>query len=76
MSNWIISTRKKVKEPSTHHLWSNHGVWNIVLTLHNKATGKTIRHRQTLKTSNLALAIRRRDKILHQLYTTYGREEF
>lgn len=74
MSDWIVSTRRKTKDSPTHHLCRVAGVWYIALTLINKDTYQTTRHRQSLRTKDLAVAMSRRDKVLAAVYATYGEE--
>lgn len=75
MSNWTITTRKPIKDNPNHHLWLNRKTWWIVLTMYNKDTHQTTRHRQSLRTGDLIIAKKRRDKVLASLYAKFGKEE-
>ena len=48
-----------------HHLWLNNGTWWVSYTLHWGFRKK--RHRKSLKTSSLEVAIERRDLLLEHI---------
>ena len=50
---------------SLHHLWCNNGTWWVHYTLHFDHRKRRIR--RSLKTSDLAEAVRRRDKLLAEI---------
>ena len=75
MSNWTVTVRRKNEMKPTHHLWLNRNIWWLVISLYNKETRKTMRHRQSLRTEDQAVAIKRRDKVLQALYAAYGKKE-
>ena len=75
MSNWTVTVRRKNEMKPTHHLWLNRNIWWLVISLYNKETRKTMRHRQSLRTEDQAVAIKRRDKVPQALYAAYGKEE-
>ncbi len=50
---------------SLHHLWCNNGTWWVHYTLHFDHRKRRIR--RSLKTSNLAEAVRRRDELLAEI---------
>ena len=75
MSNWTVTVRRKNEMKPTHHLWLNRNIWWLVISLYNKETRKTMRHSQSLRTEDQAVAIKRRDKVLQALYAAYGKEE-
>ena len=75
MSNWTVTVRRKNEMKPTHHLWLNRNIWWLVISLYNKETRKTMRHRQSLRTEDQAVAIKRRDKVLQALYAASGQEE-
>lgn len=75
MSNWTVTVRRKNEMKPTHHLWLNRNIWWLVISLYNKETRKTMRHRQSLRTEDQAVAIKRRDKVLQALYAAYRKEE-
>ena len=75
MSNWTVTVRRKNEMKPTHHLWLNRNIWWLVISLYNKETRKTMRHRQSLRTEDQAVAIKRRDNVLQALYAAYGKEE-
>jgi hypothetical protein len=59
------------QENRLHHLWNNNGTWWIHYTLHfADYTAKRIR--QSLKTSELEEAIRRRDEIINRSLAQAG----
>lgn len=49
-----------------HHLWRNHRTWWIHFTL-NTADGRIRRVRQSLHTSDLDEAVKRRDRLFLEL---------
>ncbi len=57
-----LSIRVQGENP-LHHLWNNNGTWWIHYTIHPDACTKA-RIRRSLRTSDLATAIQRRDDIL------------
>jgi ligand-binding sensor domain-containing protein len=50
---------------SLHHLWCNNGTWWVHYTLHFDHRKRRIR--RSLKTSDLAEAVRRRDELLAEI---------
>ena len=58
----ILSRRQKTTGPN-HHLWNNHGTWWFHGTEH-RPDGTAVRIRVNLRTSELTVALRKRDKIL------------
>ena len=48
-----------------HHLWNNRGVWWCHFTVHQKSKSKRMRF--SLKTEDIDIARRRRDKIFSDL---------
>ena len=48
-----------------HHLWCNNGTWWVHYTLHFDHRKRRIR--RSLKTSDLAEAVRRRDELLAEI---------
>ena len=58
----VISRRQKAAGPD-HHLWDNHGTWWLHCTIH-LPDGTSERVRVNLRTTDLASARLRRDKIL------------
>jgi ligand-binding sensor domain-containing protein len=56
---------------SLHHLWCNNGTWWVHYTLHFDHRKRRIR--RSLKTSDLAEAVRRRDELLAEI--TIGGED-
>ncbi len=69
----LVATLATLKQPTAslrvnpanrnHHLWNNHGVWWIHLTLHLPDFTK-LRVRRSLRTANLELARILRDRFL------------
>ena len=50
---------------SLHHLWCNNGTWWVHYTLHFDHRKRRIR--RSLKTNDLAEAVRRRDELLAEI---------
>jgi hypothetical protein len=50
---------------SLHHLWCNNGTWWVHYTLHFDHRKRRIR--RSLKTGDLAEAVRRRDELLAEI---------
>lgn len=48
-----------------HNLWNNRGVWTLTMSLTDGVTSK--RYRVSLKTKDVSVARRRRDRILAAL---------
>ena len=65
-----LATRRTGSNPD-HHLWNNHGTWWCYFTLRS-AMGETKRHRISLRTHDLEIARRRRDRILNDLHAKSG----
>lgn len=67
MARGFLSTRGDDGNP-LHHLWNNNGTWWVHYTLHWDHKARRIR--RSLKTSERATAIARRD----ELFARIGRE--
>lgn len=51
------------KDNPNHHIWLNRGVWWCHFTVHQNAESKRIRF--SLKTTDVEVARKRRDKIIY-----------
>lgn len=59
-------TMKDTNQPNeNHHLWSNRGVWWIVLTFSDEKTSIRIRH--SLRTKDVEKARARRDRVMRAI---------
>jgi hypothetical protein len=54
-----------------HHLWNNHGTWFVTYTLLN-GPFKSLRRRESLGTSDVAVARERRDALFAHLAAHAG----
>jgi hypothetical protein len=57
-----------------HHLWNNHGTWWTHFTVHTPDQRKR-RVRRSLRTSDLTVAIARRDALLSALASSWSDAE-
>jgi hypothetical protein len=65
-----LVTRRTDTNPN-HHLWNNNGTWWIRFTLRSTA-GESIRPAYSLKTADLDVARRKRDRILAAIEAKSG----
>jgi hypothetical protein len=65
-----LSIRVHAENP-LHHLWNNHGTWWVHFTVHTPDQRKR-RIRRSLRTSDPAVAIVRRDTLLAALAQSWG----
>jgi len=64
--NEVVIRVSAARSRNTHHIWNNNGVWFVHYTLHTENYQK-VRVRRSLRTKDLATAIKHRDELFGRL---------
>lgn len=72
MSNWVLISTANCAGNPRHHIWSNKGWWYLRVTMLNTETHVSVQRRYPLRTRELDVAMRRRDKALAFIINLHG----
>lgn len=72
MSEWVLVTTSNTAANPRHHLWRNKDWWYLRVTMHNTRLDKSMSQLHSLRTKDIDVAMRRRDKVLATIIQTYG----